>query len=49
MSYLGQSLSPCFFVFRIDWLQQGSRELFGTVIESLFLCLQDRLATAREP
>ena len=32
--FLGVNLFPCrVCVFRMEWLQQGSRELFGTIIE----------------
>lgn len=31
--------------YRIDWLQQGSRELFGTVIESKVYFLIDTSAS----
>ena len=31
--------------FRIDWLQQGSRELFGTVIEDQIYILIDTSAS----
>ena len=34
----------CFF-YRIDWLQQGSRELFGTVIEDQIYILIDTSAS----
>ena len=33
------------FLFRIDWLQQGSRELFGTVIEDQIYILIDTSAS----
>ena len=33
--------SSHFFISRIDWLQQGSRELFGTVIEEQMYFLLD--------
>ena len=26
------------FLFRMEWLQQGSRELFGTIIEDQVCC-----------
>ena len=31
--------------FRIDWLQQGSRELFGTVVEDKIYFLIDTSAS----
>jgi len=34
-----------FWIYRIDWLQQGSRELFGTVIEDQIYILVDTSAS----
>ena len=44
--FIMRYIHTCILVyFRIDWLQQGSRELFGTVIEDQIYILVDTSAS----
>lgn len=50
----GQSLKPSFtyvclnLSFRVDWLQQGSREVFGTILEEQVYILIDTSQSMKE-